>query len=752
MKKFALLTLAVMTMFACTEQGENGKKTSNSNSNLSALLAKMSLEEKVGQMTQINIDVISNGELYNLDEPHSLNSEKLSKALRDYHIGSFLNVGGHAYDLKHWNEIITEIQSWAVDSTENKIPVVYGIDAIHGANYLQEGIMFPQPLAQAASFNPALVERGAAITAYETRASGIPWNFSPVLDLGRQPLWSRHFETYGEDVYLAKRMGSAAIAGYQGQGEIDAYHVAACMKHFLGYSASWTGKDRTPSYIPERQLREYYLPTFKLAIEQGAKTVMINSGEINGVPVHASSEILIDLLRDELGFEGVAVTDWEDIIKLTDNHKIASSLKEAVKISVNAGIDMSMTPNDYRFNDLLIELVNEGEVPMSRIDESVMRVLQLKEDLGLFENPVFGSNAEFPLVGSQEHSDAAYQMAAESITLLKNEGDLLPLDKNTGVGLAGNAADSKIMLNGAWSRTWQGVDENWDGKVEMNTIKDAMMNEFTNLKYVDVDLDSDLNYSAINQLGNAEVLVFCLGETPSTEKPGDIDDLHIKEIYKDWAVALGEKPYQAKVLVLTENRPRLIREIEPLFDAIVLTYQPGSRGADALADVISGDVNPSGKLPFTYPQYPNTLITYDHKYTETLDQQFGNNAFNPQYEFGHGLSYSKFGYADLTISGDTITGEDAEIKISVSVTNHGAKGKESVLMFVTDEFASITPSVKRLRGFNKIELNKDQTESVEFTILPSELAFVNKENEWEVEEGEFTVRIGDLEETFYYKK
>ena len=386
MKSFLkyLYHFLIVVIFIGCNHSKNQDKTSI---NIDEIMSKMSVKDKVGQMTQLNLDVISVGEVFNLKEPHELDSTKLRKAIVEYGIGSILNAGGHAYTLEHWNEVISTIQNIATTETNHGVPIIYGIDAIHGANYLLGGTLFPQPLAQAATFNPNMVRKAAAMSAYETRASGIPWNFSPVLDVARQPLWSRVFETYGEDVYLCKRMGIATIDGYQGDDASDPYRVASCMKHFLGYSWSFTGKDRTTAYIPETQLREYFLPTFEAAVDAGSLSVMINSGDINGIPVHADKRILTDLLRTELKFDGVAVTDWEDIIKLNQLHKIAPTLKDAVKMAINAGIDMSMVPNDFKFSDLLLELVNEGEVPMKRIDESVRRILLMKQRLGLFENP-----------------------------------------------------------------------------------------------------------------------------------------------------------------------------------------------------------------------------------------------------------------------------------------------------------------------------------------------------------------------------
>ncbi|MFZ1634897.1 MAG: glycoside hydrolase family 3 N-terminal domain-containing protein, partial [Chitinophagales bacterium] len=660
-----------------------------SNVDIDALIAKMTIEEKVGQMTQLNLDVVCEGDIYKLVEPHHLDAAKLNRALIEYHVGSILNCGGHAYDLTQWHTIINGIQTVATTQTRLKIPIVYGIDAIHGANYTLGATLFPQPLAQAASWDPKLVKRGAEITAYEVRASGIPWNFSPVLDLGRDPRWSRLFETYGEDVLLAKTMGLATISGYQGNNIGDAYHVAACMKHFLGYSMPRTGKDRTPVYIDDIQLREYFLPTFQAAINAGASTVMINSGELNGIPVHADKKILTDLLRNELGFKGVAVTDWEDIMKLNNIHMVAPTLKDAVYMAIDAGIDMCMVPNDYNFTILLTELVKEGKIPESRLDISVKRILELKKQLGLFEQPFTPATTDYKKFGSDEFAQAARNMAQESITLLKNNNALLPLKQETKILVTGPAANNMTYLNGAWTRTWQGTDTTWNDQSKY-TIREALNQSNT------VFIASDEADRLLNAAKTSDVIIVCLGEKPSTEKVGDIDELSMPENQQQ-LIGFLKAAGKPIVLVLVENRPLLVNDIEQLCDAIIMAYEPGDYGGLALADIIYGKINPSGKLPFTYPRYENSLLWYDHKHTETLDQSFGRNAFNPQWEFGFGMSYTNFEYSNLVISNDTLA--DGKLQISVTVTNTGkVAGKEVVQLYIADRYASITPSVKRLRG------------------------------------------------------
>jgi len=738
----------------------NGQKnisvTPVEDAELYALIAGMSIEEKVGQMTQLNLDVVSVGEIYNLVEPHQLDEAKLKKAIVEKHVGSMLNVGGHAYDLKHWQEMMTQIQTEATTNSKQGIPILYGIDAIHGANYLMDGTLFPQPLGQAATWNKEYVKRCAEITAYETRATGVPWNFSPVLDVARQPLWSRIFETYGEDVYLAKTLGSACIEGYQGKDPSSPNHVAACMKHFLGYSWSYTGKDRTPVYVHERQLREYYLPTFEAAIKDGALSVMINSGELNGIPVHADKAILTDLLRTELKFDGVAVTDWEDIMKLKDNHLVAATLKDAVKMAVLAGIDMSMTPNDYSFTDLLIELVKEGEVTEARLDESVFRILLMKKRLGLFKEALSFKSNDYSKVGSAEHDEVNLQVAQQSLTLLKNDNKTLPIAGGTKkILVTGPSANSMVQLNGAWTRTWQGTDEKYDDQAKMTVLEALQAQYGDRIVYhagssLDELIPADLEKMKAIASSCSHVIV-CLGELPSTEKPGDIDDLSLPAAQKDLVRSL-DKLGLPIVSLLLEDRPRTIADIEPMMDAVLLAYRPGDEGGRAIANVISGKVNPSGRLPITYPKHPNTLLTYDHKRTEELAQDFSWTAFDPQWEFGHGMSYSTVKYSDLVVSKKTFSGNE-KLEIKVTITNSSTMDHREVLMlFISDKVASITPPVKRLRKYQSAEIKAGQSITHTFYVSAEDLAFVNRDNEWETEAGEFDINLGGQTASFNYTK
>ena len=698
--------------------------------NIDTLLNQMTLPEKVGQMSQIDMGVIAVGDICNLKNPQTLDRQKLKIAIEKYHIGSILNVGcgSGTIALDEWRKIMATIDTENKKNSRLKIPVLYGIDAIHGATYTKGSTLFPQQIGQAATWNPAMVERANAITAYETRASSIPWNFSPVLDLGRQPLWSRFFETYGEDVYLAKTMTKAAIKGLQGDNTNSPYHVAACMKHFLGYSMPWSGKDRTPAFISDRELREYFLPTFQQAIAAGAKTVMINSGEINGTPVHANYDILTTLLRNELQFKGVAVTDWEDIYKLVDKHRVAATKKEAVKIAITAGIDMSMTPNDFLFNDLLVELVKEGAVPEARINESVRRILTLKKELGLFEQLYFDAK-QYDKFGSKEYADINYTIASESITLLKNKNNILPLQSNTEkILVCGAAANSLNLLNGAWTHTWQGIDTSYSNKGKL-TILQALQQNFgaKNIAYAQgssLDSLTDLK-SCLKQAKKADKIIVCLGEKPCTEGVGNIDDLTLPKAQQVLVAELS-KLHKPIILVCAFNRPRIIHDIVPLADAILYAYLPGDEGGRAIADCLNGTINPSGKLPFTYPKATNDFVHYDHKTTEEADVDFSMNAYRPEFDFGTGLSYSTFEYAPFTLS-KTSLAEGETLELTVSVTNKSTrKGSEVVQLYYKDLVASITPCAKKLTRFEKISLNPGESKTINFTISREDFSFIDK--------------------------
>ncbi len=712
------------------------------------LLARMTLEEKVGQMTQVAIDVVTAsprapGGWQNLDR------DKLRTAILKYHVGSILNVSGSAYALENWHEIITQIQDLARKESRLGIPVIYGIDAVHGANYTTGATIFPQSLSMAATWNRELMKRNAEITAYEVRASGIPWNFNPVLDVGRQPLWPRLFETFGEDPYLASEMGMAYIKGQEGDRN-DVSHkekVASCLKHYLGYSFPHTGKDRTPAYIPENLLRENFLPTFKAAIEAGAHTVMINSSEINGVPLHASHHYLTEVLRNELGFKGLAVSDWQDIINLYTREKVADSPKEAVRQAVMAGVDMSMVPLDFSFYDYLLELAKEGSVPLSRIDEAVSRILRLKMALGLFENPYPDKSLQAQF-GSPAFRKVALQAAQEALVLLKNKDNLLPLARGTKILVAGPTADKLSVLNSGWTITWQGNDESLYPK-DRDNILQAVQKKFGNDNVTFVagtNFKEELDIAAaVKAAQQAQVVVLCLGEEAYCETPGNIPDLTLSALQLRLAQAL-QATGKPMVLILAQGRPRVIRDIEEKSSAILAAFCPGMEGGMAIAEVLGGEVNPSGKLPITYPRYPNDLTLYDHKVSENVGEF---QAYRPQYPFGFGLSYTSFAYSELALAKTKIKNGEP-VQIDVTVRNTGARpGKEVVQLYLSDLVASVTPHNKRLKRFAKVELQPGESRKISFTLNESDFSFIGRDNKPVVEPGEFKVTIGGLVQNFW---
>jgi beta-glucosidase len=758
MKKFTKLLILVVIILNFQSFGKHTPNEQLEKSNVEVsdslidnLIKKMSIEQKVGQMTQINIDVISKGKIYNLEVPHQIDSAKLDIAINKYFVGSILNAAGYPFSRDHWKNIITTIQTKAI-SEGSKIPIIYGIDAVHGANYTIGATLFPQQIALAATWNPLLVKEAAAITAYDVAASGIPWNFSPVLDLARQPLWGRYYETFGEDVHLAKTMGKAFIRGYQGEDVKQPHKVAACLKHYVGYSFPLSGKDRTPTWIPDRMLREYFLPTFKAAIDEGALSIMVNSGEVNGIPVHASHQLLTEILRDEFGFEGIILTDWEDIIKLYKDHHIASNMKEAVLLAINAGIDMSMTPNDYSFNNALIELVKEGSVKESRLDESVKRILITKLKLGLFETP-YPNFEDFPKFGSNEHIAKSLQAARESITLVKNE-NILPLSTSAKILVTGPGANSLNYMNGGWTHTWQG-DETKYNTPGKKTIQESLKLLSKNITYMEGStLDSNVNtLETLEEAKNHDVIVICLAEDPAAEGPADINLLDFPKAQQNLVKQLS-KSGKPIVVVTTTARPRIMREIEPLMSGILIAYLPGDEGGKAIAETLIGLNNPSGKLPFTYPKYQGINISYDHKHTEKTNRFLGQTSSLSEYEakfkglayqwnFGYGLSYSKFYYSNIKLDKKKYSKLDT-IKIDITIKNQSEiGGNEVIQVYCSDLAASITPSVKRLRGFKKLYLGPNQSTTIKLLVPVKELAFVGKDNKWITESGGFILSIDD---------
>ncbi len=714
-----------------------------------ALLKQMSLDEKIGQMTQVTLGLVCT------QQDGVLDTAALRKAIHNYKVGSILNVTGHALTIDQWHIVITQIQDEAKKERLH-IPVIYGLDGMHGQTYTLESTLFPQNIAMAATRNIELAKAITKVTAKELRASGVRWNFAPVLDCGRQPLWSRFPETYGEDVYIGKTMGAMVVKTYEEDGLRNPTAVASCMKHYLGYSASRTGKDRTPIYMPEIEMREYYLPQFREAVKAGASTIMINSGEINGTPVHASKYLLTDVLRKELGFEGLIVSDWEDIIRLHTRHNVASTPRAAVVMAVNAGIDMSMVPTDFSFFDLLKEAVQKGEVPMARIDDAVKRILLLKYKLGLFDNP-YPEAAAAANFGRPEYKSLALDAAHEAMTLLKNQDNILPLAKNKKILVAGPAAQSISALNGCWSYTWQGKDEQWypsDSKTILQSIIDKIGNTnvvtctakgFDNL----INVDADKLKSAAE---GADAIVLCLGENAYAESPGNARDLILPEEQLNLAKAAAAtgKPV---ILVLSEGRPRFITSIEPKMKGILMSYWSGRKSAEAIADVLFGDYDPDGILPFSYPKSMGEMVLYDRKPTEEVREVFNDNisgGYDPLYAFGFGLSYTTFQYGDIQLSSANLKG-DSKITVSITVKNTGTReGKHTIELYSHQLYASITPCMKRLRAFKKIFLKAGEQQTVSFTIDRDDLAFVNAQLRTVTEPGDFDLMVGDKKARIAY--
>lgn len=714
---------------------------------VAALIKTMSVEEKVGQMTQINLSVFMTND--------ELDVDKLRNGIVNKNIGSILNANKHAFTIEQWTQLIKTVQDIATQESSAKIPILYGIDAIHGTTYTQGSTLFPHNIGMAATRNPGLVKQAAKITAMEVRASGIRWNFDPTLGVGRQPLWSRFEETYGEDSYLASVMGGNAVAGYEEDGLKSTTSVASCMKHFIGYSVPLSGKDRTPSYIPNTQLKEIFLPPFEAAVHNGTSTVMINSGEVNGIPAHANPYYLKDILRGQLGFKGLAVTDWEDIIRLHTRHRIASSPKEAVKIAINAGIDMSMVPVDYSFYDLLVALVKEGEVSEARIDEAVGRILQLKFDLGLFENPYTEKEA-VKNFGKKAYKEVALNAALESITLLKNEDDILPLSKKSKLLLMGPTAHNYGSLHGSWSYTWQGKDEKAYGK-STQTLRDAFTDYvgkkrlLSNATNVFEDKANTSTEYLKKNAAKADVIVLALGEISYAESPGSIHDLNLPANQ----IALAKAAYatgKPVVVLLAEGRPRIVSEIVDEAAAVLNLYRPASQGALATAKIVFGEENPSGVLPFSYPRHAGDIVPYDRKgtaeVTELVPDSYGLGAYDPQWDFGFGLSYTSFEFGELNLNKTKLKkGED--LVINIPVTNTGKRtGKKSVEVFLSDHYASVTPSLLKLKRFTKISLEPGETKVVEFVLQTEDLSFIDAQGNRVVEAGTFSITVGGERKDF----
>lgn len=742
-----LFLIIIISLFVQSTLFSQIYTTSKVDKDVKRLLSKMTLEEKVGQMTQLTLAAFTKipG---TATQSHQYDEARLEEAIKKYHIGSILNVADVWHTLDYWHELVTKIQNIATKETRLGIPVIYGIDAIHGTTYTKGGTLFPQSINMAATFNVDLSKESGSITSYETRASGIPWNFYPVMDIGRQPLWPRLWETYGEDVYLASQMGKYYILGAQGNDIGNKDKLATCLKHYVGYSYPLNGLDRTPAWISERAMREYFLPPFEAGILAGAPTIMVNSAEVDGIPGHANYHLLTEVLRKELKFKGFVVSDWEDIVRLHTRDRVAATPKEAVKIAVMAGVDMSMVPYDFSFYNYLVELVKEGSVPMKRIDEAVSRILAVKMQLGLFKDP-YPDNSLRSKFACDDFTQTNLEAARESIVLTKNVDNVLPLSKNTKVLVTGPTANSLSVLNGGWTITWQGNEESLYPQ-EKNTILEAIQNKIgkNSVYYVEgCGFDKESNSGdAVTQAKNSDAVILCLGEPTYCETPGNIFDLTLNKAQLDFAQKIIEtgKPV---ILVMVGGRPRLITSIEQKVNGVLLAFLPGMEGGNAVADILFGDVNPSGKLPITYPKYPSGNTTYDHKPVENFD----GTKYNPLYPFGYGLSYTNFAYTNLKLSSKYFSRADG-LTVSVDIKNTGSiAGKEAVLLYLTDLYGSVSRPNKQLKGFNKILLNPGETKTVTFKLNLDDLSYIGQDSKRIVEPGEFKITVGNLTDNFVLK-
>ena len=733
------------------------------------LLSKMTLDEKIGQMLELNFDIMGG---YGADGSWQLNEQMLDTLIKNWKVGSILNAPGtRAATVGQWQEWIQLIQKKSMKYIG--IPDVYGLDHNHGVTYTQAGTLFPQPINLAASFNTELARTGAEITAYESRASNCPWVYNPVVDLGRDPRWPRIYESFGEDAIVNARMVEAQIRGYQGDdpNHLGRYNVGTSTKHYFAYGAPWSGKDRTPAYVSPQMLREKYFEPFKAAALAGTLTMMVNSASINGQPVHASYEYLTKWLKEDLQWDGMLVTDWADINNLFQREYVAKDKKDAVRMAVNAGIDMSMDPYSVDFCVLLKELVEEGQVKMSRIDDAVRRILRLKLRLNLFDEPNTGGKG-YEKFGSDEHAQKALAAAEESEVLLKNEGGLLPLKQGTKILLTGPNANQMRCLNGGWSYTWQGSKAE-DLSEKYNTIYEALSQKFgqenVTLQQV-VTYDEDGQYydekvdgsqltvdnaqlveggALKTAAANCDVIIACIGENSYTETPGNLNDLWLSENQRSLVKAL-QKTGKPIILVLNEGRPRLLADIEPLAKAVVHILLPGNYGGDALANLLAGDANFSAKMPYTYPREINSLNTYDYKVSEEVGTMAGAYNYDAkvslQWPFGYGLSYTTYEYSNLRADRTTFEADDV-LTVNVDVRNTGSRvGKEPVLLYTSDLVASLTPDNRRLRDFTKIELQPGETRTVTFRLPAKSMAFVGADCRWTLEAGDFLLRVGRLEQ------
>ncbi len=732
------ILLFVLSQVSFSQQASIDERVEN-------LIDQMTLEEKAGQMTQLNISVINTtGQQRDV----ILDPEKVIPLIRDHHVGSFLN--GEAVPGQQWFEYMDELMRLSMEHSRLEIPIIYGIDHMHGASYVSNSTIFPHNLNLAATFNIEHAANNATVTGLESADLGHHWVFAPVLDLGKNPIWPRIYETYGESPYVAEILGTEYVRALENNPGTTPYKQASTGKHFLGYSDPIEGWDRTPAHIPEQQIYEFFGPGFKAAIDAGMSTIMVNSAEINGVPVHASKELLTDLLRDYYGFEGVVVTDWADVDQLVTKHRIAENIKEATYLAVMAGIDMSMTPYDLTFTQSLIELVEEGRIPEERLDLSVRRILKLKFELGLFENP-YPSNDRLNRIGHPDHKELAYNAAVESIVLLKNENEVLPVQPGAqNILIVGPSANSKRNLNGGWTLAWQGGAEE-DYPEDVETIFTAFENAFPNatIDYI-TQIGSENLPEIIEKARLSDIIVYALGETPYTEGVGNINTLLLPDEQHE-LVETTSAFDATKILVYVGGRPRIITQMVDHMDAILFAGLPGNEGGSAVANIIAGVEVPSGKLPITYPRYPGTFYPHDHKVAVFTPSNQANEEFvsTTLYEFGAGLSFTNFEYSNLVLSESEVS-KDGTLTGRVTITNTGdVSGMETALWFLSDHFGSITRPVKELRHFEKTSLSPGESKTIEFEIIPMEdLSFPDKNGNVLLEEGEFTLSIGGLSTVF----
>ena len=750
--KTAFITMSVLMVAACAPKNEIAPAITPDKeveAKVESVLKKMSLKEKAGQMVQLSIDTITD------ENTKEIDPAKLDRIIGEYKVGSILNL---LNDVSRSREgtaaFVRQIQEKSMEAIG--IPCIYGLDMIHGANYLTDGSLYPQEINMGATFNREYPKMMGEALAYETRAAQVAWVFSPVMDLGRDPRWPRHWESWGEDPYLQAEMARTETMAVQGDdpNHVDLEHAAVSIKHFMGYGVPATGKDRTPAYIAENDLREKFFRPFKECFQAGALTTMINSASINGVPTHANKTLLTGWVKDDLNWDGMIVTDWADIDNLFNRDHVAADKREAVAMGINAGIDMIMDPYDPECVNVIVDLAESGEIPMERIDDAVRRILRLKVRLGLFDNPSW--EYDYKDFGCEKFAKESYAAALESEVLLKNEGNILPLNGTEKILVTGPNANSMRTLNGGWSYTWQGDADSFAS--DHNTILEAIRNRFPNVKYVPaIEYDQDWGKwetervtgiaEAVAAARTCDVVIACVGENSYCETPGNMDDLNLSANQKELVKALAAtgKPI---ILVLNEGRPRIIGDIEPLVNAVVDVMLPSNYGGDALAALIAGDENFSGKLPFTYSKHINSLHTYDYKvseHRETMEGSYNYDAImDVQWPFGFGLSYTSFEYSNLNVDRDSFKAGDV-IKVSVDVKNSGSRaGKEAVLLYSSDLVASLIPDVKRLRGFEKISLEAGETKTVTFDLPAKELAFVGADGKWRLEKGDFRLACGGL--------